>query len=197
MRALSDPYQEIALFAGKLVAPREFVSPELLQTRQRDPSSQPSLFWAIGAVGQLLDRLPRTRQEGAERIFRRCRKSLPGRSASANISAFRETKMSAERIFLVGFGTIWLLFVCLLCRQILRRQLVSMKQRRNALGSAEGVVLLAITIISGTRYCIELARPAGRESLPELAWGWIAAFSAGCAIYVGTKVMRALRTQSK
>lgn len=105
--------------------------------------------------------------------------------------------MSAERIFLVGFGALWLLFVCLLCRQILRRQLVSMKQRQNALGSAEGMVLLAITIITGTRYCLEFVRAAGHALLPELAWGWIAAFAAGCAIYAGAKVVRVLRTQSK
>jgi hypothetical protein len=160
-------------------------------------SLQPSLFWTIGAVGQFLHGWQRRCQEGSQPIFRWCRKSLPGSSASANISAFRETTMSAERIFLVGFGALSLLFVCLLGRQILRRQLVSMKQRRNALGSAEGVVLLAITIITGTRYCLELVHPAGHGSLPELAWGWIAAFATGCAIYVGTKAMRVLRTKNK
>jgi hypothetical protein len=102
--------------------------------------------------------------------------------------------MNVTRLFLIAFGAFSLFFVSLLGRQILRRQLESLKQRRYALGSAEGVVLLAITIITGARYCLELVLTTGHGTLPELARGWIAVFATGCAIYVGTKAVRVLRT---
>jgi hypothetical protein len=105
--------------------------------------------------------------------------------------------MNMARLFLVELGVFPLIFGCLLGRQILRRELVSMKQRGRVLGSAEGVVLFAIATITGTRYCLELLRTARHGPLPELGIGWIAVFATSCAIYLGTKAVRVLRIQSK
>jgi hypothetical protein len=126
-----------------------------------------------------------------------CGKRLPVESASATISALKEKTMTLGRLFLFEFGVFSLLFICLLGKQILRHELDSIKRRRTAFGSVEGVVLLAITTMTGARYSLKLVSAWGDGRLPELATGWIAAFGAGCAIYVGVKAVRSLQTQVK
>jgi hypothetical protein len=105
--------------------------------------------------------------------------------------------MTVTQLFLAAFGMFWLLFMSLLGRQILRHEISRINQRRNALGSAEGTMLLAMTTITGTKYCLELIHTSGSGSLPGLAREWIAAFAISCAVYVVTKALRVLRIHSR
>ena len=105
--------------------------------------------------------------------------------------------MHVPQILFAGFGLFSLVFICLLGWQVIRRELASMKQAGRVPSSAEGIILLAITAAIGTRYCLELIRTAAHGSLPVLSNGWIAVFATGCAIYVGSKMARALKMQSK
>lgn len=104
--------------------------------------------------------------------------------------------MNATQLFLVGVGICSVLSVCRMSQQILRRQLVSMKQRKHVLGSVEGAVLLVITTGTSVRYLLEFVKPLDHGVLPELSVRWIAAFGVSCAVYVGAKAARVLRTQS-
>jgi hypothetical protein len=104
--------------------------------------------------------------------------------------------MNVPRLFLLEFGAFLLFFVLLLGRQILLHELVIMKQRKNVLGSAEGVVLLVIVAMIGIRYFLELIDSARLRALPELEAGWIAVFGTGCAIYLGAKAVRVVRARN-
>jgi hypothetical protein len=112
---------------------------------------------------------------------------------SANISAFKETGMNLGRFFLIEFGGFWVLFVSLLGNQIARHEFVSVSRRRNGFGSVEGVVLLAVAVSTGARYCLSLIRPMDHQSLPGLETGWLAAFATVCVIYLVAKGIRVLR----
>jgi hypothetical protein len=112
---------------------------------------------------------------------------------SANISAFKEIGMNLGRFFLIEFGGFWVLFVSLLGNQIARHEFVSVRRRRNAFGSVEGMVLLVVAISTGARYCLSLIRPMDHRSLPGLEIGWLAALATVCVIYVGAKGIGVLR----
>lgn len=122
---------------------------------------------------------------------------LPTCKSNGNISASRETTMSVAWFFSVELDAFFLLFILLMSQQVLRRQIVSLKQRESAFGSAEGLVLLAMTTVITAKYCLELVQNAKHGELPELARGWVTAFAISCAIYVGTKAVRVLRSQNK
>jgi len=80
-------------------------------------------------------------------------------------------------------------------RQILRRELVLLKEKkRHAFASPESSLLMAITLLIGTKYFTSLAFTTETNTLPELPSGWVEAFGACCAIYLAAKAIRALRT---
>ena len=105
--------------------------------------------------------------------------------------------MNMTRLFLVELGAFSLVLLCLLARQILLHELLSMKLAGKALGSAEGALLLAVTTITGVRYSLEIARTPSHAALPELGIGWVGAFALTCAIYLGFKAVRSIRIESK
>jgi hypothetical protein len=94
----------------------------------------------------------------------------------------------------VEFGVLLLLFVASLARQLWRR--FAARTWSAMAGSVEGWLLLAVVATTAARYVFDLARVAGRGAMPGVGTNSLAIFGAGCAIYLGAKAVRAVRTQS-
>jgi hypothetical protein len=105
--------------------------------------------------------------------------------------------MNMTRLFLVELGAFSLLLLCLVGRQILLHELLSMKLGGNGFGSAEGFLLLAVTIVTGVRYSLVIARTPWHAALPGLGIGWVAVFAFTCAIYLEIKGVRSFRIKRK
>jgi len=104
--------------------------------------------------------------------------------------------MIVARLFLVEFGAFLLLFVALLGRQILARELAAWKRQGMPRIGAEGWVLAVVSTLTAVRYLWEFASH-GLGLMPELSTGWLTVFGAGCVVYLGTKVVRMLGIQSE
>lgn len=104
--------------------------------------------------------------------------------------------MSPVRWFIIQFGVFAVLAALLLCRQILRHELVWMKHRRSKFASPEGVVLLGAAALTAIRYLVKLYGTADKTKLPRIEIEWLVAFGAGCLLYLGVKAFRMLRSRA-
>jgi hypothetical protein len=91
----------------------------------------------------------------------------------------------------VEFGVLLLLFAALLARQLWQR--FAARKWAEMSGSVEGWMLLAVVMIVAARYGFELVRAAGRGAMPGVGAGLLTLFGAGCAVYLATKAVRAIR----
>ena len=94
----------------------------------------------------------------------------------------------------VEFGVLLLLFVTSLARQLWQR--FAAQKRGYLAGSVEGWLLLVVVVVTAGRYGIELARVAGQGAMPGVSTSLLMMFGVGCAIYLGAKAVRVIRTQS-
>ena len=94
----------------------------------------------------------------------------------------------------VEFGVLLLLFVTSLARQLWQR--FAAQEWAGMAGSVEGWVLLLVVVVTAVRYGVELVRVVGHGAMPGIDTSLLVIFGAGCAIYLGAKAVRVIRTQS-
>jgi len=95
--------------------------------------------------------------------------------------------MHLLRLFVYGFGGLFLLYVIALGRQIGREHLSKQARAITLRGSIEGWLLFGAALVVAVRYGSELVDAA---DMPGIDGIWVITYSSCCGAYLGVKAIR-------
>ena len=104
--------------------------------------------------------------------------------------------MNVVWLFRIEFGASLLLLAGLLGHSIQPGGRVAAWRNVLSRMSVEGIVLLTATTVAAGRYAWLLLDRAAERELPPIGGAWVGFFCAACAIYLGTKTVRAIQVRS-
>lgn len=99
-------------------------------------------------------------------------------------------QMHLLRFFLFVFGSVWLLSLIALGRQLAREHLSSRGQFKILRGSIEGWLLCVAALALAVRY---LSAMAVTSDIPGIGTGWLLGYAACCGVYLTVKAIRMFR----
>ena len=99
-------------------------------------------------------------------------------------------QMQLLRFFLFAFGSLWLLSLIALGRQLVSEHLATKDRFKIHRGSIEGWLLFVAALVVAGRYLSELP---GTSDIPGIGTGWLIGYAVCCGVYLAVKAVRMFR----